>query len=184
MYFIPMIEDISERKLMEEKRIESEQTFRYTFDQSPLGAAIADLDYRYTRVNEALCRFLEYTAEEILSRNMPEITYPDDIEPNLRLARQLAAGEIAEYHTDKRYVRKYGKIVWGRLSSRMVRDAAGKPLYYLVLVEDIDERKRMEEALRESEAMTQSIMNSINEFIALIDLDGRIKAINEASVRK
>ena len=127
----------------------SEEHFRRTFDQSPIGAAIVTLDYRFQRVNAALCQITGYSEDELLSPAFPDITHPGDLAADVQSAQRLAAGEIDQYQMDKRYIRKDGGIVWIHLSVRMMRDAAGRPLYFLPMMEDITERKRAEESLHQ-----------------------------------
>jgi PAS domain S-box-containing protein len=143
--------DITDRKRAEEALRESEERFRLTFDQLPIGAAISSLEYRYLRVNEMLCRITGYSSEELIGRHFPDITHPDDRVQDLQLAQRLVAGEIDHYEMEKRYLRKDGKVVWIRLVSRLVKTASGEPLYFLPTMQDITDRKRAEEALRESE---------------------------------
>jgi PAS domain S-box-containing protein len=123
---------------------ESEERFRQIFDQLPIGAALVSPDYRFLRVNEAMCHIMGYTAEELVSLRFSDITHPDHLAADLEQVRRLARGEIDQYVTDKRYVRKDGRIVWGHLSLRAVRDAEGHVRYCVPLVEDITLQKRVE----------------------------------------
>lgn len=147
-HFVAVKEEITARKRMEEELRERETLFRMTFDQSPIGAAMVGLDYRFLRVNAMLCQITGYAPEELLTFDFPAITHPDDLEADVVATHQLVAGSI-DYHTiDKRYIRKDGQIVWAHLFSRLVHDAQGNPLYFLALIEDITQRKRVEEAYR------------------------------------
>jgi two-component system, NarL family, sensor histidine kinase UhpB len=127
---------------------ESEERFRSVFDQAPVGAAIVSLEYRFMRVNNALCRITGYSNEELLARGFPEITHPDDLAADVALARRLVAGEIDRYSLDKRYIRRTGEPVWVRLSVGLIRDESNNPAYFLPLVEDISERKQTETEMR------------------------------------
>ena len=140
--------DITERKHAEEALRESEVNFRRIFDQSPVGAAITSLDYYFTRVNEAMCRMLGYSAEEFASLRFIDITHPDHLGTDTEQVKLLASGEIDQYVTEKRYIRKDGEIIWGQLSVRAIRDATGRLLYFLPMILDITKRKRAEELYR------------------------------------
>lgn len=163
--------DITERKRAEATLRESEDRFRRTFDQSPIGAAMVSLDYRFLRVNEALCQITGYTAAELISLSFPDITHPDDLAADLDYVRRLAAGEIEQYRMDKRYLRKDGEIVWVHLSVRMIVDAQGQPFYFLPMIENITERKRTETEL-EQRAVQLALINNISaQVTAVLELD-------------
>jgi len=161
--------DISERKQAEEALRESEARFRRTFDQSPIGAAIVSLDYRFVRVNEALCCIMGYSEEELTSLGFADITHLDHLATDMEQVRRLEAGEIERYVTDKRYIRKDGSVVWGHLSVCIVKDTAGRSLYFLPMIEDITERKRAENALQ----LTQFTMDHAVDSIFWVRDDAR-----------
>ena len=140
-----VVTDITERRQAEMKISHSEELFRRTFDQSPIGAAMVGLDYRFLKVNQELCRITGYQAEELLALEFADITYPDDLSLDLQYAERLVLGKIDFYEMDKRYIRKDGRVVWVRLSARLIRDSEGTPLYFLPMIVEIDARKRLEE---------------------------------------
>ena len=158
--------DITVRKEAEENLRQSEEKFRRTFDQSPIGAAIVGLDFRFQRVNHELCRITGYSEKELLARTITDITHPDDVERSIRMAQRLAAGKIDHYAMEKRYLRKDGSPVWVRLSARLIKDAAGKPFCYLPMIEDITAQKRADENLRQSLRQLQKVMEEIVQAMA------------------
>ena len=153
--------EVEERKKIEGVLRESEELFRRTFDEAPIGAAIISTDFRFKRVNSALCSITGYSQEELESLSFLDITHPEDRAENLKMAQKLASSELRDYQLEKRYIRKDGKIVWVRASIKMVRDEAGKPIYYLPMTENITERKRVEIELRESEEMYRLLIQSL-----------------------
>jgi diguanylate cyclase (GGDEF)-like protein/PAS domain S-box-containing protein len=133
-YFVAMIHDISERKIAEER-------FRATFEQAAVGIAHTSLDRRYVMVNRKLCEMTGYTREELLSMRTDQVVHPEDA--GIPLDQQaLLEGTRDTFTSQKRYVRKDGAIIWVSRTVSMVRDAAGMPLYFLRVIEDITERKR------------------------------------------
>ncbi len=150
---IAVAEDITPRRLVQEALRESEAKFRASFDQSPIGAAIVSLDYRFQRVNDELCRLTGYSPAELTSRTFLDITHPEDMAESIKLGERLARGEIKPYQIDKRYIRKDGEVVWVRLSVRLVKDAQGAPRYFLAMMEDITERKALEAQLLQAQKM-------------------------------
>ncbi|MCX6701250.1 MAG: PAS domain S-box protein, partial [Methanomicrobiales archaeon] len=166
-----------------EALLESEKRFRCMFDQAPVGAAIVSLDFRYVRVNEALCRILRYSAEELTGFTFMEITHPDDVSTDVEQTRKVIAGEIEEFGHDKRYIRKDGSIAWVHLSVRLLKDKNGKPLFLLPMMEDITEHKRAEEALRESEERFRGVSERSSDLILLIDERGRATYVSPSVER-
>jgi PAS domain S-box-containing protein len=124
---------------------------RSTFDHAAVGVAHVALDGHFLRVNRKLCEILGYAPDELLQRRFHDLTYRDDLEPDLALLNRALAGEIATFSMEKRYIRGDGAIIWADLAVSLVRDAAQRPLYYISIVNDITARKRTEQALRESE---------------------------------
>src|SRR5215204_3715334 len=143
--------DITERKQAEEELRESEERFRGTFEQATVGIAHVDTDGHWLRVNRRLCDIVGYEKEELLGLTFQDITHPDDLEADLEGARRLLAGEIDTYLREKRYFRKDGSTVWIYLTVSLVRSPSDEPRYFISATEDITERKRAEEALKQSE---------------------------------
>ncbi len=146
---------------------ESEERFRLIFDQSPIGALIADPDFRWMRANEAFCHFIGYSEQELTRLTYVDITYPDDLALTAEQARRMKAGEISRFESEKRYVRKDGSIVWGHLLVQAVKDDVGRMLYSLGLVQDITERKRTDAALRESEERYRTAIEHSNDAVVI-----------------
>jgi len=131
---------------------ESEKRFHKVFEQGPIGMGLVGTDGRFLLVNSQLCQMLGYTEDELNSLTFVDITHPDHVTKDLEGVRLLYAGEIPYYKAEKRYIKKDGGILWGNLTAAAIRDADGKVLYTLPMIEDITDRKRAEEALRASEA--------------------------------
>lgn len=127
----------------------SEARFRAAFEQAAIGIAHTSLERRYLQVNQRFCDMLGYRREEIIGRPASEFTHPDDREPEEGYRGRLLSGEAHSLSAEKRYMRKDGSLLWVNRTVSLVRDPEGQPLYFLRLVEDITERKRLEEELRE-----------------------------------
>lgn len=145
--FTGVATDVTAQKEAEEALRESEERFRITFDQAPVGAAIVSLENRFVRVNEMLCRITGYSAAELVGRRFADITHPDDVKASEEAARRLVASEVDRYDLDKRYLRKDGRAVWVRLVVRTMKDASGRSIGFLPTIQDIDDRKRDEERI-------------------------------------
>jgi PAS domain S-box-containing protein len=149
----------------------TEGRFQLAFENSPMGMAIVDFDYRLRRVNKALCVALGYDADELLKRKFIEITHPDDVQRDRKLADQLFRGEIPSYRLEKRFITKDGAQAWLDLTALLVRTKAGKPLYGLAMVEDITDRKRAQQELRTSEERYRSFVANSSEGIWRVEIE-------------
>jgi PAS domain S-box-containing protein len=127
---------------------QSEERFRTAFDHAPIGMDLTGLDGRFLQVNAALCEMMGYTEQELLGMTFKDITHPEDQETDLEQVNRLIAGEIPTYRMEKRYLRKDGQVIWGRVNSSLVRDQQGNPLYLIGQIEDITARIWAEEELR------------------------------------
>jgi diguanylate cyclase (GGDEF)-like protein/PAS domain S-box-containing protein len=159
---------------------EAEKRFANAFEEAPIGMALVGLDGSFLRVNRALSELVGYDAEHLLTLTFQDITHPDDLEADLELVRQVIAGERRTYRMEKRYIRADGEEVWVNLSVSMVRDDAGKPLYFVSQIEDVTERRRGEDALREAEDRFRSAFDDAPIGMAIRTLDGRFLRVNRA----
>jgi len=98
---------------------------------APVGIGIVDFEGRTGMANEVLRRSLGYSPEEFAAMHFAEFTHADDVQPNLDLLAEMAAGEIDHFQMDKRFIRKDGGILWVDLTASLVRDADGKPDYVI-----------------------------------------------------
>ncbi len=170
--------DITEPRRIAREREESEERFRLTIDEAPIGMALVALDGRFVRVNRALCEILGYTADELMALTFQAITHPDDVAADVAMSMQLARDEIPRYQRSKRYIRKDGTIVDVMLSVSTLRGHDGVPRYFISEMEDITERKRLEEELRLAEAKSSGILSISADAIISVDEDQRITLFN------
>jgi len=170
--------DIGERKNAEEKIRRSEEVHRVAFELSPVGMAYVGDDQRFTRVNQKYCEITGYAAEELLRMKVPELTHPDDLAADRARRDPYLRGDAEEYNNEKRYIRKDGAIRWVSVTARMVRDAAGQPSHSMGVVQDISERRQIEQALRESEAFNRTVLESNPDCAKVLDREGRLQYMN------
>jgi PAS domain S-box-containing protein len=165
----------------------SDQNSRQLFDEAPIGMAVVGLDEQFKQVNARFAGMVGYSEEELLSRTPLDITHSDDVAEAKRLVKEMLAG-TERCSVEKRYVRKDGGILWVTRTACIIRDKTGQPAHFLIMVEDITERKRAEAALRESKRnleaaleANQLIMDNSQDVICTIDESGRFVTMNEAS---
>ena len=179
LYALPMIEDITDHKRAEEALRKSEEQYRAVFDNAGIGIDLLDREGRIIQVNQSLLSMLGYAEEEIYALTFADITHPDDREISKRKLDSLMAGEIDSYRLEKRYLRKDGRIVWGDLWTSAIRDATGEHTGTVGVIADITERKKAEEALRESEEKHRAILANIEEGYFEVDVAGNMTFCNE-----
>ncbi len=160
--------DVTERKQINEALRESEQRFKSIFNTAAVSVAIVDTNGNVMDANEADCTFLGYPREELIGMHFTQFTHPDDLESDANLYGSLMREEIDSYTIEKRYIRKDDEVVWGLLSVSLLRDQLGHVEFTIVVCEDITERKRAEEALRESETTLISILKAAPISIGLV----------------
>lgn len=156
--------DITARHQAEEALRESEAQFRAFFQNAAVGAALLGLDKRLLEVNDRYCRITGFSRDELLRMTTDDLTHPEDRpEANERMAGYLAgvAGQGGEYHAEKRYIRKDGEVVWVEVTAALVRDAEGRPVRSAGIIQDITERRRIEQTLKEDERRK-------DEFLAML----------------
>jgi PAS domain S-box-containing protein len=149
--FFVLVSDVSTIKRAELALGESEERFRLTFEEAPIGMALVANDGRFARVNRSLCEIVGYPEDELTGLTFQAITHPDDLDADLMLAAQLSRGEIPHYKLAKRYIRKDGTLVDVMLHGSVLRGPDGAPLYYIAQIEDITEQFRAQEAIRQSQ---------------------------------
>ncbi len=160
--------DITERKQVERTLFESEARFRSYFAESASGMSLVSPDGRWIMVNKAACNITGYTEQELLSTTFQAITYPDDLDKDLKQAEHLLAGEISSYQMEKRYIHKTGRLVWIDLTVSLVHDAQGKPLYFCSQFQDISQRKQTDEQLRRAKDAAEAANQAKSNFLANI----------------
>jgi PAS domain S-box-containing protein len=156
----------------------SEEQFRKMFEGSPIGMVMVGADFRFVRANAAFCEMLGYTEKELASLTFKDITHPEHIaEDSLRVS-DLLNGRIPLYRTEKRYVRKDKRVLWGSTTVNIMRDGDDRFLYFFTTVEDITDHKQAEEALRQSKEQLQALINAAPVAISLLDAEGNRTYIN------
>jgi PAS domain S-box-containing protein len=125
---------------------EPENLLRCLFEEASLGIAVEDTEGKLLLTNRALCSMLGYSNEELCRMSCAQFGHPEDSQNDWALFQKLRMGAIDRYSLEKRYVKRDGTQIWGRLNVSILRSGEGTSLVF-ALVEDITERKRTEEAL-------------------------------------
>ena len=168
--FTIVVSDITEKDKAARALRESEQRFRVTFDQAAVGIAHVAHNGRFLRVNQKLCRIFGYPEEELLQKHCKELTQPEDVAATEAAIRLLVAGMTDVARLEKRYIRKDGHSVWCNFTSAIVRDRGGDFKYFISVIEDIEERKRLEEQMQQHQAVLARVgrINTMGEMATAI----------------
>ncbi|MDH5751855.1 MAG: PAS domain S-box protein [Deltaproteobacteria bacterium] len=159
--------------------VDSEELYRATFDNAAVGIAHVKLDGTFRNVNTKFCNIVGYSYEELIRLTFQEITHPDDLEADLAQLVKLNAGEISTYSMEKRYFHRDGSIVWINLTASSVTDEKGAPKYYIAVIEDISERRRAEQQVRESSRLLDQIFRHSLGCLVLTDWNFNFVRVNQ-----
>ncbi len=183
-YFIGFIQDVTERHRAEVALRESEALFRSAFDASAIGMALVSLEGRYLRVNRMLCEFVGFPAKTLLSSDISLINEPEEYAKIVDQRQQMLAGGGTQFRSyEQRFRHRSGRILWGQKTVALIRDAAGQPSYFVVLIQDTTERHQAETALRESEQRLRSMIDGMPILMDAFDEQGLIVAWNKECER-
>ena len=174
---------VTRHKEVEQALRAGEVQFRAVFEEAPIGMALMDMGGHLVRTNRALQALLGYTGDELAGTIFSQLTHRDDIANDWEMFGDLVAGDINHYQIVKRYLRRDGGIVWGRMSVALVRAPDGQPHYAIKMVENVTERHEAVEALRMREREFRSLLEHGREVISVLDDDGDLRYTSPAVER-
>jgi len=176
--------DLTPMKLAEEALRESEDRFRTVIENSRDGINMLDLATgRYVFMSPAQVEMTGFTAEELSGLSAQEAServHPDDRELSIGQQEQVAAGHDLPAPVEYRWKVKSGEYRWFSDSRKLVRDIQGRPVALVGVSRDITEQKRVEEALRQSEARYRMLHENLRDAFVQVSMDGRIIEFNDA----
>lgn len=171
------LSNLSDREQLRSALRDSEASLGGYFDNVALGAAQIDIDGKFIRVNDRYCVITGYGREELLGGMGPlDLDHADDRDVDReRIARTLK-GE--PYEVEKRYVTKDGRVVWVHVTATPVRSVAGQVHHTAAVIEDVTHRKKTEEALRREHDFAESLIETAQAIVLVLDLEGRVVRFN------
>ncbi|ATS24067.2 PAS domain S-box protein [Xanthomonas phaseoli pv. phaseoli] len=156
------------------------ERFAGAFETAPQGMAIVSLEGAWRDVNPSLCSILGYPREQLLRTTFQQITYPEDLDMDLKLVQELIDGKRDSYSLAKRYISQQGAVIWAQLSVSLVRDGSGAPVHFVSQIQDVTERHVAAERLAESEARLRAISDATPALVSQFDASQRCLFANEA----
>jgi two-component system cell cycle sensor histidine kinase/response regulator CckA len=134
--------------------VESERLYRSTFDAAPVGIVHLSLAGRWLRVNQRMSDLLGYGRAELEDVALSSLMQPADLETDIRAIGRMIGGLTDRNVVDeRRYQRRDGTFVWGRVNTSIFRDADGVAVHFISVIEDITERRTLEAQVRQASKM-------------------------------
>ncbi|MEB3230343.1 MAG: PAS domain S-box protein [Leptolyngbyaceae bacterium] len=184
---LSLVKDTTSRHRSEMQLQQSEARFRNTFEQAAVGLAHLSINGQWLRVNQRLCNILGYERDDLLQRTFQDITHPDDLDTDIDYILQILTRKIDHYAIEKRYRRADYSYIWVNLTvsltwrnanSSNTAPSADTPDYFIVVVEDISDRKRIEAELFQEKELAEVTLKSIGDGVLTTNAVGEITYVN------
>ena len=171
-------------KQLESEAAEEKNRLNAILSNAGVGIMLADRYARHVDVNRRWCKIFGYRRSEVRGKlSIRSIAHPDESVALGEHFSALLAGEIRSHTHERRFLRKDGTVFWGLISTSTVKNAAGEHMWVVGMITDIDEQKRIEEALRESEERLRFITENTHDVVWQLDRELRFTYINGADER-
>ena len=159
-HILSITRDIGHLKRIQEALQENEERFRRIFQEGKISMALFGRESNFLKVNDAFCKMIGYSEDELLAMNFAEIGPPADVERDMERLRLLYEDQLTVFQAENKYIKKDKSEVWGSVSISAMRDQAGKFIYFIAEINDITERRLAEEALIKNNFRLELAMKS------------------------
>jgi PAS domain S-box-containing protein len=153
-----------------------------TYEAATVGIAEADDHGQLVRVNDAFCKMLGRSREQLLTTRFADYTDEADRADDVASYAQQVRGEIDNYVTRKRAIKLDGSMVYLDVHSSSVRDSHGRFRYGVRIIQDVTSAKQMEDRIRQSERQMRDLLEALPAAVYTTDAEGRINFYNKAAV--
>ncbi|MGY6156303.1 PAS domain-containing sensor histidine kinase [Paraburkholderia graminis] len=174
--------DVTMLHAADSARRESEERLAATYEAATVAIVEADADGRLLRVNNAHCRILRRSRDELLNMRFTDYTHEEDRKKDAAMYARQVSGELAHYSIRKRATRSDGSIAYLDVFSSSVRDAQGRFRYGVRVIRDVTATQRLEDRLREREQHMRELLEALPAAVYTTDAQGRITFYNKAAV--
>ncbi|UJB72559.1 PAS domain S-box protein (plasmid) [Acaryochloris sp. 'Moss Beach'] len=151
-----LLQDISNQLAIALKQSDSysqilsrETHLRNAFENAVNGMAMLTMSGHFMQVNSALCQLLGYSKPELLQLDIQDLIQPQELGDYLNCVQQLITNLTSNLQIESKLLHKLGKTLWTICSGSLVRDSQGEPLYFVIQVVDISERRALEQMKNE-----------------------------------
>ena len=180
MRLLVVVRDITERKLIEEELIKSEELFRKAFKTSPDAININRLnDGLYVDINDGFCKIMGYSREEVIGKTSIELNIWANTEDRGKLVKGLNENGVVN-NLEAKFNRKDGTIISGLMSAIIF--SLDKVPHILSITRNIEEIIQAQKALKESEQKYRSLVQHNPDGIFIIDFNGKFISVNDAVI--
>lgn len=177
-------DEIVHREKVEKELRDSESKYRSLFEKTNSAVFITGLDFIYINVNEQAARLLGYqSVDEIIGRKHTDFLEAGEPKAAIARSQQLLNGEVIPTY-ERKFRRKDGSEFLAELDVTLIRDNDGNPLYYHTVINDISERKQLQDALSESERRYRGILENASEAVFSTDIQGFFTYVNPTMVKR
>ena len=159
---LSLIKDITESKKLGDALAESEQKYRTIVETAAEGIVIAKLDGTHIFVNNRLAQMFGYSTDELLKKSSFELMSKDEQRRQAVQMRKSLENDRIQYR-EFEFLRKDGSVLWAACNASPLFDENGKHVANISLFSDITERKKTEDALKESEQRYHTLFSNMEE---------------------
>jgi PAS domain S-box-containing protein len=178
---IVVARDVTEHVLMEKKLRETNKKLEMILETATEGITVVDSNENLTFVNKAFADILGYQENELIDINLRKLVNKEDFKEIRRQTENRKKGNVSRYELVM--YSKDGKPHTVHVSASPLWNEGGQFAGSLAIVIDVTERRRIEEALRESEEKFRKIFQSANDSFIYLNRSGRILDVNERAVQ-
>jgi PAS domain S-box-containing protein len=176
-------EDITERRVTEDCMRESEERWRALFEHAGVGMAQLSVSGQFLRVNPRLCETLGYSSKTMLRRTCHDFVHPDDLSATQAHLAELVVGRRPSFSMETRWHRSDDAWLWVDMTVSPVRDGGSSPVYFIAVVQNINDRKQAEAGLARTTRLVQTLVDESPLPIVSLDLNARVTTWNQAATR-
>nr|WP_319374633.1 PAS domain S-box protein [uncultured Methanobacterium sp.] len=171
--------DLTEHKMLKKELNEVDELFQNLYNNAQLGIVIGDTKGHIINCNSAFEDMLGYSLEELQNMSFEEFTHPDFVSEEMSKLESLRNGKIKFFEMEKKFIRKDKNAVWGKITIGFGISTNGKPINSLVIVENIDERKKSEQEILDYAAQLKAIFDLSDRALAVTDTKGHWINVNK-----